>query len=192
MQEVSDIQAIRLILKGSEKGCLQIVQRYQHYVYTIVLRIVKNTEDAEEVAQDVFIKAFKSLKNFQGKSKFSTWLYSIAYTTAISHLRKMANKKALYNNAEPQERDAVDNSLGQFVALQNEERKQYIRQVVQQLPGDEGTVISLFYLNEFSLKEIANTMNITVNNAKVKLHRARKSMLKGLQTLLQQEAKELL
>ncbi len=84
----SDIEIIGAVLNGNQASYAQIVERHKAFVFTLVLRYIKNREDAEEVAQDVFIKAYRALADFKGASKFSTWLYTIITTTCISFLRK--------------------------------------------------------------------------------------------------------
>ena len=79
---------ISAVLNGNQQAYAQIVQRHKAFVFTIVLRYIKSREDAEEVAQDVFVKAYRALADFKGASKFSTWLYTIVTTTCISFLRK--------------------------------------------------------------------------------------------------------
>src|SRR5436190_18574132 len=81
-------EIIKQVLGGDHQAFAALVNRYQNYVYTLVLRMIKSREDAEEVAQDVFVKAYRSLADFRGESKFSTWLYTIANTTSITFLRK--------------------------------------------------------------------------------------------------------
>ena len=85
---LSEKEIIAQVLSGNQQAFAGLVTQYQNYVFTLVLRIIKSREDAEEVAQDIFIKAYRSLKDFRGDSKFSTWLYTIANTTSISFLRK--------------------------------------------------------------------------------------------------------
>src|SRR5215204_611360 len=84
----SDIEIISAVLGGNQQAYTQIVQRHKAFVFTLVLRFIKSREDAEEVAQDVFVKAYRALADFKGASKFSTWLYTIVNTTCISFLRK--------------------------------------------------------------------------------------------------------
>src|SRR6476659_10119331 len=86
--EPNDMDIISRVLQGDSAAYASLVQRYQNLVFTIVLRYVKSREDAEEVAQDVFVKAYRSLADFKGASKFSTWLYTIATTTSLTALRK--------------------------------------------------------------------------------------------------------
>ena len=86
--ETGDIEVIAQVLKGDQQAYALLVDRYRNFVFTISLRYIKNREDAEEVAQDVFIKAFRSLADFRGQSKFSTWLYTVTTTSCLSFLRK--------------------------------------------------------------------------------------------------------
>src|SRR5258706_12960697 len=85
---LNDNEIISKVLNGDQQAYAGLVNRYQNYVFTLTLRIVKNREDAEEVAQDIFIKAYKYLADFRGASKFSTWLYTIVNNTCITFLRK--------------------------------------------------------------------------------------------------------
>ena len=85
---LGDNEIISRVLKGEQNAYAELVNRYQAYVFTLTLRMIKSREDAEEVAQDVFIKAYRSLADFRGESKFSTWLYTITNTTCITFLRK--------------------------------------------------------------------------------------------------------
>jgi RNA polymerase sigma factor (sigma-70 family) len=84
----SDIEIISAVLNGNQQAYAQIVERHKTFVFTLVLRYIKSREDAEEVAQDIFVKAYRALADFKGASKFSTWLYTIVTTTCISFLRK--------------------------------------------------------------------------------------------------------
>src|ERR1700727_697756 len=86
--KLSDAELIEQTLAGNQQAYADLVKRHQRFVFTLAMRFVKTREDAEEVSQDSFIKAYRSLSAFQGNSKFSTWLYSIVYTTAMTFLRK--------------------------------------------------------------------------------------------------------
>src|SRR5476649_2150664 len=86
--KLSDTDLIEQTLAGDQSAYADLVKRHQRFVFTLAMRFAKNREDAEEIAQDCFIKAYRSLSSFQRQSKFSTWLYSIVYTTAMTFLRK--------------------------------------------------------------------------------------------------------
>src|SRR5215469_9406473 len=86
--ELTDTEIIKRVLSGEQALFAQLVQRYQQYVFTLVLRFTDNREDAEEISQDIFVKAFRSLADFRGDAKFSTWLYTVVRTSCITFLRK--------------------------------------------------------------------------------------------------------
>src|ERR1700747_1750891 len=94
-EQLDDIAIIQLILKGQQAAYATLVDRHQQYVFTLALRYVNNRELAEELAQDVFVKAYKYLADFKGNCKFSTWLYTIVNTTCLSHLRKKKDETIL-------------------------------------------------------------------------------------------------
>jgi len=108
MTEQPEEEIISRILKGDQSAFSQLVERYKNYVFTLVLRFTENREDAEEIAQDVFVKAYRSLADFRGDSKFSTWLFTITRTTCLSFLRKepgICHHPATISNFELNEPD---------------------------------------------------------------------------------------
>ncbi|GGB24624.1 RNA polymerase sigma factor [Mucilaginibacter rubeus] len=190
--KLSDIELIEQTLAGNQFAYADLVKRHQRFVFTLALRFAKGREDAEEIAQDCFVKAYRSLASFQGQSKFSTWLYSIVYTTAMTFLRK---KRV--------DTHSIDDE-GTFVQVENHEsaydtnnaenksRSYYLNQAIEQLLPDDATIITLFYKGEQSLEEIAQTMGIETNTVKVKLFRARQRLKEKLERNLKHEVKELI
>jgi len=150
-----------------------LVERYKSYVFTLTLRFTKNREDAEEVSQDIFIKAYRSLADFKGTAKFSTWLYTIVNTTCITFLRK----KRLDIKSLDDERtfEVADSQDSGFRANQVEQksRQNMVNQAIAMLNPDDAQIITLFYKNEQSLEEIGQILGLEANTAKVRLHRAR-------------------
>ncbi|MGZ5287705.1 MAG: RNA polymerase sigma factor, partial [Flavisolibacter sp.] len=130
-------------------------------------------EDAEEVAQDVFIKAYRALKDFKGQSKFSTWLYTVTTTTCITFLRK--KKMEVQSLDDEKVFASADNIDGGMKANQVEQksRVQMVNEAIQMLSPEDGQVITLFYKGEQSLEEIAQVLGKEINAVKVQLHRAR-------------------
>jgi len=171
MHTAQDVDIIQSVLQGNKAAYAVLVERYQSYVFTIVGRLIPQREEAEDVSQEVFVKAYLSLAGFKGTSKFSTWLYTIAHTTAISHLRK----------SRPDVVFAEENSMA-IVADRQAEHPQYgslrtaVNTCIKQLPPDDAEIITLFYLAEQSIEEIALIMRMEANTAKVKLHRARQKL----------------
>jgi RNA polymerase sigma factor (sigma-70 family) len=192
MQQQTDLELIADTLAGNTASYALLVNRHKRFVFTMALKFVKNREDAEEVAQDCFVKAYKALGAFKQTSKFSTWLYTIAYTTAMSHLRK----KRLPTDSIDEENShmQLQNSISSYRAdgVENTSKYAYLNLAISQLLPDDATIITLFYQGEQSLEEIAETLHMESNTVKVKLHRARLRLKEKLQILLKDEVKELL
>ncbi len=169
----NDNEVISRVLRGDSQAYAELVKRYQNFVFTIILRYTKTREDAEEISQDVFVKAYRSLADFRGDSKFSTWLYTIVNTTCITFLRK----KKLDTHSLDNEKvfEVADSQDSGFKANQVEQKSklQMVNEAIQLLSPDDAKLITLFYKGEQSLDEIGQIMGIDPNTAKVKLHRAR-------------------
>ncbi len=189
--QLADTDIIQLVLAGNTQAYAQLVERYQNFVFTLVLRYVKSREDAEELAQDVFVKAYRSLADFKGASKFSTWLYTIAVTTCLSFLRK---KKIELQSLDDDRVFAVaDNIDGGISANQVEQKskQRMVNEAINLLSPDDAQVIRLFYKGEQTLEEIAQIMGKEPNAAKVQLYRARMRLKEKMQTHFSAEVKEI-
>ena len=175
--EISDRDTIANILKGETQEYRVLVDRYKNYVYAIIVRILNNKEEAEEAAQDTFIKCFQYLKSFSGKSKFSTWLYRIAFNTAISYKRKpkivVSGLENIMHNVASAEHDTSH-------GLYQDDKKNAIENGLLELAPVDATVLTLFYLKECSMEEISKITGIKINAVKVKLFRARKKLAEVL------------
>ena len=190
--QFSDIELIQQTLDGDQSAYADLVKRHQRFVFTLALRFSKSREDAEEIAQDCFVKAYRSLASFQQQSKFSTWLYSIVYTTAMTSLRKKRIETSSIHNE--------DDSLqieGQIAVIdtnhaENNSRSFYLNQAIAQLSPDDAAVLTLFYKGEQSIEEISRALDIETNTVKVKLFRARQRLKEKLERNLKHEAKELI
>lgn len=174
------------ILAGDSRAYAEVVHHYQHMVYTVCHRVLRNTENAEEATQDTFVKAYQNLRGFSGNSKFSTWLYSIAYRTAISHGRKRST-----------DGHSVDELLLQPTApdnagLHQHDIKHHLEKALATLDPEDAAIISFFYLEEMSVEEIVTVTGFSASNVKVKLFRSRKKLSDALQKALGPEAASLL
>ena len=188
---LNDNEIIRLVLGGDHQAYAEIVNRYKDYVFTLVLRIVRNREDAEEIAQDVFVKAYRYLADFKGNSKFTTWLYTIVNNTSISFLRKkrpevlsMDNEK-VYAVAENQDSGMQANQVEQ------KSKVNMVNRAIALLSPDDAEIITLFYKGEQSLEEIAGILGVEQNTAKVRLHRARTRLKEKMETHFASEVRDL-
>lgn len=183
---------ISQVLKGDQAAYAILVERYQNYVFTIVLRYVKGREDAEEVAQDVFVKAYRSMADFKGNSKFSTWLYTITTTTCITFLRK---KKLEVHSLDNEKVFAVaDNVDGGMSANQIEQKSKIamVNSAINLLNPDDAQIITLFYKGEQTLEEIAQVLGKEVNAVKVQLHRARTRLKEKMQKHFSAEVNDII
>jgi len=190
--KLTDIELIEQTLAGNQSAYADLVKRHQRFVFTLALRFTKTREDAEEVAQDCFIKAYRSLQSFSGNSKFTTWLYSIVYTTAMTFLRK----KRLDTSSIDDESNLIQvenrNAAFENNMAENKSRSYYVNQAIEQLMPDDAMIITLFYKGEQSLEEIAMALGIEPNNVKVKLFRARQRLKEKLERNLKHEVNELI
>ncbi|RYY15792.1 MAG: sigma-70 family RNA polymerase sigma factor [Chitinophagaceae bacterium] len=188
----TDTEIIERTLAGDSRIYAELVKRYQNLVFTITLRYTSNREDAEEIAQDAFIKAYKSLKDFRGESKFSTWLFTITTTSCLSFLRK---KKLDVHSLDNEKVFAVvENQDSGFSANQMEtkSRQAMVNEAIQLLSADDANILTLFYKGEQSLDEIAAVLGVESNAVKVRLHRARARLKEKMQTHFKQELRDML
>lgn len=193
MQQLeTDLELINSVLGGYTANYAVLVKRHQRFVFTLALRFAKSREDAEEIAQDCFIKAYKALGTFKQTAKFSTWLYTITYTTAMTYLRKKRLETSSIDDEEHVLQ--VANSDNSFDANPVEKKStyQYLNQAISMLVPDDAAIITLFYKGEQSLEEIGGALVMEPNTVKVKLHRARHRLKEKLQLLLKEEVKELI
>lgn len=183
---INDQILINQILAGDANAFTQLVNRYKDLVFTLALRMLKNREEAEEVSQDTFIKTYKSLDKFKGDSKFSTWIYKVAYNNCLDRIKK--NKKYLndveINEFTEHQVKTVDNA---FNALVEEERNQLIQDCLLLLPSEDSFLLTLYYFEEQSLEDIATIVGLTANNVKVKIFRSRKKLASILKDRLEPE-----
>jgi RNA polymerase sigma factor (sigma-70 family) len=186
-----DIDIIARVLNGDQQAYSILVERHRNFVFTLVLRYIKSREDAEEVAQDVFVKAYRSLADFKGNSKFSTWLYTVATTTSITFLRK--KKLEVQSLDNEQVFASADNIDGGMSANQVEHKSKVnmVNQAIRMLNADDAQVITLFYKGEQNLEEIAAILGKETNAVKVQLHRARGRLKEKMQKYFSAEVKDI-
>lgn len=175
MNSKDDLHIINLIKKGNHHAFAMLVDRYKNMIYTLCLKMIRNNEDAEEAAQDAFIKAFKNIEKFKGDSKFSTWLYKVTYNTCLDTLKKGKKEKQIIPveifKQNELNYDTTFDEYGEGDISQNS-----ILKCIELLPPDEGIIVSLFYYEDLSIEEIASIVALQPNHVKVKLHRIRKKL----------------
>ena len=177
MERLSDNYYIENI-RGGDIACFaHLLERYSKQVFSLVVKIVGNREDAEELAQDVFVKAYSSLSSFRGESSFSTWIYRIAYNIAISAARKKT-KDFVAVDEDVLSYIAGEEPEAQFFSdSDNDARIVYLNRAMEQLMPEERALITLFYNDGKSMEEIAVISRFTETNVKTKIFRIRKKLL---------------
>jgi RNA polymerase sigma-70 factor (ECF subfamily) len=186
MTHNNDQLYIEKVLKGDTNSFAVLVDRYKDLVFSLALKVMKNREEAEEVSQDTFVKAYRSLQHFKGDSKFSTWLYKIAYHNCMDRVKKIART---YHTDTIDE--VVENKISAtedvLQTIERKERAEIIKACLSELPEDERSILWFFYFEELSLKEITKVTTYSESNVKVKLHRARKKLLAVIQHRVEPE-----
>ncbi|HUH28793.1 RNA polymerase sigma factor [Gelidibacter sp.] len=175
MNNIDDQHHINQIIAGNSDEFAVLVDRYKDLVFTLAYKMVKNREEAEEVAQDAFVKTYKSLHTFKGESKFSTWVYKITYHTCLDHLkrRKKENSIVYIEDFNELHIKAIEDVLGD---IDEKERNKKVQDCLHLLSGDDAFLLTLYYFDDLSTEEISIVMGINANNIKVKLFRSRKKL----------------
>ena len=175
---------------GDKESFKWLVENYKDMVYTICLRMLGSVADAEEAAQDVFLKVYRSIQTFQGKSKFSTWVYRISYNHCVSVIRRKVKVIDLVD--EVPDSEINEDSINGLMGLARKDRERYVREAIEALGETDAVLVTLFYFEELSLEEIAEVTGLTNNNIRIKLHRARKKLYEVFNKQLKSEVESIL
>lgn len=179
MVKETDIHLVERVLAGQKDAFALLVDRYKDMVFTLAVSLLQHREEAEEVAQDAFLKVFKALPKFQQKSKFSTWMYRIVYNECISRLRrKKVNLVSMEDIKYSELPDAFEENEPEW--LRKEERRKGLHKALLQLSEADKTIVILYYFENCQVEDISKVTSLSPSNVKTKLFRARKK----LQTIL--------
>ena len=181
---------IKNIVAGNAKAFAVIVDAYKDMSVLLAYNIVLNQEDAEEVAQDSFLKAYSALNSFRAESRFSTWFYRIVVNTAL-------NKKDLKRHKAVEITQGLSNKLTSginetFAAETTGEQRKHIQAALQKINANERLCLTLYYLNELSVEEIHELTRISTSNIKVLLYRGRKNLYTAMHKHLKHEMTKLI
>jgi len=171
----TDEELVRKAQGGDERAFGGLVSRYETKVYSLALKMIRNPEDAEDVLQDTFLRAYRGIKSFRGHSTFSTWIYRITANSALMRLRRKQLPIVSIEDAE--ERDApvniADWAPGPVEQLLSRETQQVMGQAIEELPPEFRQVFVLRDIEELSNAEVAEILELSVAAVKSRLHRAR-------------------
>lgn len=190
MDNQTDLIIINNVLAGNTAAYSVLVNRYRNMVFTLAYNIILNREDAEEVAQDAFVKAFTALHTFKNQSAFSTWLYRIVVNTSLN--KKKLQKHFFVDITETELSDEYDYIYPLLQQLESKDQKKYVLLAINNLQEAERICITMHYLNELSVNEIHELTALTTANIKVLLHRGRKHLYEKLNVLLKAETGNLI
>ncbi len=175
MEYKGDVYYIAQVLEGNVNSFSYIVDRHKDHVFNLAIKICGNREDAEEVAQDSFLKAYRSIAGFKMKSSFSTWLYRIVYNSAISHLRTRKRDILKIEEFPAEASDFLSGCSDEEEAL-DQYRRSLINFALKKLSEEERAIVTLYYYEEMDTEKIAEVTEISRQNVKVRLFRARQKM----------------
>ena len=178
---LEDILWVDEILNGKTESFSLVVDKYKDKVFSRAMGMVKQREEAEEIAQDVFVKIFKALPKFQRKAKFSTWMYRIAYNECISRLRKYKFKTVSVENTFANNLLSVEEKEDDWQEV--ELRSNLLHKALDRLPETERSLVHFFYFENLAVEEITRISGLSVSNVKTKLFRIRKKLFDQLVSL---------
>lgn len=183
--ELSEHELIVLLKQGNERAFKQLVEGYQARVYNSCIGILQSAEDAEDITQEVFVEVFRSISNFKEEAKLSTWIYRIAVTKSLDHLRGKKRKKrfgfvkSLFGD-DNEPRVDIPDFVHPGVKLENQEKAKYLFQAIAQLPENQKTAFTLHKIEELSHQEISEIMKISVGSVESLMFRAKQNLQKIL------------
>jgi RNA polymerase sigma-70 factor, ECF subfamily len=184
---MGEAEIINGLLKGDESTFRKFVDHYRQQVVNICFGLVHNAEDAEDVAQDVFIEVFRSIHNFKGQSKLSTWLYRIAVTRSLNFIRN--NKKHSWfksfdgevkSKLEALARQKSDDNDNPEYTIENRQRAVVLHEAIDALPKNQRVAFTLNKYDDMSYKEVSEVMNLSVSSVESLIHRAKINLQKKL------------
>ena len=182
MENTTDRFYIQRVKAGDIQAFAPIVHKYQRMVFTIIVKIVDNKEEAEDIMQEVFVKVFNSLTQFKEEAEFSTWLYRIAYNTTLSELRKRKINFTSINDSLLTVDEYIDENLNES---NKEEKLQYLEVALKKLSPEEIFLVTLFYMDNRTIEEVSEISRLSTSNVKVKLHRIRKKLAIEINQMMQ-------
>lgn len=173
---LSDEKCVKMAVDGINEAYDELIKRYHDKIYGLAYRMLGNVQDADDTTQESFLEAYKSLKSFQHRSKFSTWLYRVAINTCQQFIRKkQSRRRAIAGFEEKVKQTAVSPKTPDYLALEKE-RNQLIQSVIGQLPEKQKTVVVLFYMQHLKYREIAELLDCSEGTVASRLNTALKNL----------------
>jgi len=179
-------ELISRLRTGDEQAFKYLVENYQDRVYNTIIGIVQNPQDAEDVAQEVFIQVYRSIHSFKGESQLSTWIYRIATTRSLDLLRSRKSKKrfafvqSIFGKNDELTHDPPDFHHPGIV-LEKKEDSKILARAISRLPENQRIAFTLNKLEDLSYQQVSEVMKTTVSAVESLLHRAKQNLRKELE-----------
>lgn len=178
MVDTDDIEILKRCLKGDEKAYRELVERYQRQVYSLVLRMVRQSQDAEDLTQETFVRMFRALDRYDPTRSFAAWLFTIASRLSIDHLRRRKSRpmplvQREVGSLEEREIEIPDPSIGPDEITSHGEEEVRTRNLIDSLPPHYRIVVVLRHQQDLSYEEIAEALHLPLGTVKARIHRAR-------------------
>jgi RNA polymerase sigma-70 factor (ECF subfamily) len=181
-----DAELVRKSLTGDQRACRDLVRRYQRPVFSVLMRVVRRAEDAEDLAQETFVRMFRALDRYDPERPFTAWLFTIATRLAIDHLRRRRVQTVSLTVSQPgstEERDidVEDPGLKPDEVTSNAEEERIAQDLIDSLPEHYRIVVLLRHQQDLSYEEIAEALNLPLGTVKARIHRARALLKKHIE-----------
>ena len=181
MTQEQELRLVRRVQAGETEAFEDLVRAHEKTVYNLALRMTGNPQDAEDMAQEAFLKAYRSLPEFRGESKFSVWLYRIVSNVCLDHLRRQSRRPAVSLTAEDedgeeQQWDLPDESLSPERLLEQKLTREAVRAGLAQLPEEQREILLLREIKGLSYEEIGEILSLEPGTVKSRIFRARKRL----------------
>ncbi len=181
-----DAELVRKSLTGDQRACRDLVLRYQRPVFSVLMRVVRRAEDAEDLAQETFVRMFRALDRYDPERPFTAWLFTIATRLAIDHLRRRRVQTVSLTVTQPgsteeRELDVEDPGLKPDEVTSNAEEEIIAQDMIDSLPEHYRIVVLLRHQQDLSYEEIAEALNLPLGTVKARIHRARALLKKYIE-----------
>jgi len=183
---MDDLEIVEKLKSGDEDAFSIVVGKYQKLVLNCSYKFLRNRESAEDLTQEVFLEVFESIHSFRGDSRLSTWIYRIAVTKSLNHLKSMKRRKriavlvSLFEGDAAEERVPSPDYMSPDKAVENQERSQILHWALGKLPDNQRIAFTLSKYDELNYEEISLIMNASISSIESLLHRAKTNLKKIL------------
>ena len=181
-----EVECIRRVQQGESEAFGLLVERYQQRIFSVVFHLVRRRDEVEDLAQEIFFKAFRAIRSYNFQSSFATWVSRIAVNHCYDYLRKVRSSRLSYYSEMPEESARALERKAESLpphGLDHGEKitlRDFVGRLLERAPEDDRLILTLKELEDYSVEEIADLLKLKTSTVKVRLHRARKRMLEDL------------